>query len=97
MAIRIQFEDRETGATYDTAHIRVLPASIKLDFVNQLASFDVLVYFNQTAATGGRREVARRTFILGGAEFVATFGTPITNRAYAFLKTLPEFSGGQDV
>lgn len=97
MAIRVDFTDAETGATYTAAYVRVLPGSIRLDFTKQYGEYDALVFFSATAAAAGKTRVALRHVTISGADFQTVFGIPVVNRAYAHLKTLSDFSGGVDV
>lgn len=97
MAIRVDYTDAETGAFYTAAYVRVLPASIRLDFRAQHAEYDVQVFFSTATAAAGKTRVALRHITIDGADFVTVFGNPVVMRAYAYLRTLPDFEQGEDV
>lgn len=96
MGVRVDYIDQETGADYGGAYVRVVAASIRLDFDKLRGEFDAQVFYSMAAATAGKARVAVRHFLLTGTDFQTVFGDPSATRAYGYLKTLNEFKGGVD-
>lgn len=100
MAIQKGWGNPSTGAQYPNAYWRVV--AVTFGQALQTAKVRVTGWVDQAAATGGLDPIEQRELTIGIQAFDTVYpGTAnvssIIIRAYAWLKTLPEWSGAIDV
>lgn len=96
MAIQINLSDSDIGVGFPTAYARVQNISFSRQRGGGTAfRLDVVIYAQAPGGKEDLKEVLFKRYQDTLANLPA--GANPINRAYDYLKTLPEFSGGLDV
>ncbi len=101
MAIKIDFNDSTTGLSVTDAYGRIE----KIELFPQKRLSLLVVSFYNSEGDKGKLPIKEQAYKIYGANYdqyldateLAKAGKSGIERAYVFLKTLPEFDGGVDV
>lgn len=88
MALQFNF-DNIYGADVSSAYAKIEDVRITPE---QYVTFTVKVYVSEQARTDNKQPIAHLSFNKSACNFSVSF-----EELYAYLKTLPEFNGAQDV
>lgn len=96
MALQVAYTDPKTGASTETAYVRI--EDIHITLRDAQITLLVSLYWSQEAAQEGKEPIRKLETIRIPQNLAAgTFRNALLTQMYTYLRTLPRFDGAENV